>query len=340
MPLDLAALSTYARERYLRIGHHFGPTEVLVQANKHLLALQTHAADLHHHGFGTADRAQLEDARDALQQALIARTRTRAMDYTTLHLHRGAIRQGRHQRRGARALLASAANHLHQTAGGDATDTALQIEGCLTHTARCPERDGESLALQLDVLRNMLLRPAVAAVTVDRGGPETVTDLTATITTLRTSNFQHVGTSAQSDTERVNVLEGMIVTLARSARKAAVAAGHRLGSEALAALFELSALYPPRATAKPEVAEPAAAKPEVAEPAAAEPAAAEPAAAEPAVVAVPVAQPSSEPPTISPAGAVQALMRSLTVVPAASRPGLTTSFTGADTGADGRYRTN
>jgi hypothetical protein len=53
------------------------------------------------------------------------------------------------------------------------------------------------------------------------------------------------------ETEQLDLLDGIIVTLVRNARKAARAAAKRLGKPSLVADFELTKLYEPRAEEAP-----------------------------------------------------------------------------------------
>ncbi|TKD03986.1 hypothetical protein [Polyangium fumosum] len=76
-----------------------------------------------------------------------------------------------------------------------------------------------------------------------RGGPQAALDLDAKATALRDAakaKAEPRGTPVE--TETLDLLDGIIVSLARTAREAAEAAARELGEPAVATAFELSAL--------------------------------------------------------------------------------------------------
>lgn len=246
MPFDEATISGSARAVYIELGKHWSSQQVLAQANMHVGALKEHGAALVAHGFGAGDAGQLEDARDALRAAEAVRTRARGDRTAGSQAHRDALRAGGHERRSARTILGNAARALREDGSDAALEAARDIEGMLAQTARSPGRDGETMAMQLDVLRSKLGDPAVAAAAATRGGPQAVARLGAAIGKLRESTPKIIGRGTPEETELLHVLRGLVVTLTRSARKAAAEAADELGTPALLEAFELRGLYPAR----------------------------------------------------------------------------------------------
>lgn len=255
MPFDETAISAAARAKYVKIGRGFSSIVVLALANRHLEALGKHGAVLAEHGFGADDVVQLTDARDALETESLGRTEVQGDKKTISKGHRDALSAASHARRGARTILGAGAVALRQAGGDAAEEAARGIETVMEQTSRTPGRDGVKMAEQLDVLRAKLGEPAVAAVVANRGGPAAVARLLKAGTALRASNKQNTGSGTSEATELMDLLDGLIVTLARNARKAAVDAAQELGKPALADAFDLRELYPPKGT--PEAPTPA-----------------------------------------------------------------------------------
>jgi hypothetical protein len=90
----------------------------------------------------------------------------------------------------------------------------------------------------------VLTEPTVAAEAGGRGGDKAVADLTARAAAVRAAAE---GLSAPrgtpQETEKLDLLDGIIVELARAASEAAKAASKELGEPAMATAFELRELY-------------------------------------------------------------------------------------------------
>ena len=90
--------------------------------------------------------------------------------------------------------------------------------------------------------------PIVASAAKDRGGPKAVTDLEAGAKALRDAakvKAEPLGTPVE--TETLDLIDGMIASLARTAKDAADAAARELSEPSIATAFEPSALYRRRA---------------------------------------------------------------------------------------------
>ncbi|MDI1482756.1 hypothetical protein [Polyangium sp. y55x31] len=116
--------------------------------------------------------------------------------------------------------------------------------------------DAEGLAKQLDALHAALKEPTIANAAKTRGGLNAALDLEIRAQALRDAaqaKAEPRGTPVETETQ--DLIDGIIVSLARTAREAANAAARELGEPGLATAFELSALYKRRA--KKKVEEPA-----------------------------------------------------------------------------------
>jgi len=253
MAIDLSIIAPKARENYLRIGRQFGSTDTINQASKTLEGGEKYPGVLKLHGFGIADKQRLVDARQDLIAAGVNRSEQIGHRKVTNKSFVAALIHGKEARQSARSILESARSTLLEK--GDETN-AREIEATLEQP-RTSQDDPEKLATQLDLLRKTLNLPAVATITGESGGPEAITDLGASAIALRDTAQGKAGGGTVAATENIDVLDGIIVTLARSARKAARAAARKLRQPALAAAFELSHLYDNRSTSSTDAPNPA-----------------------------------------------------------------------------------
>lgn len=253
MAIDISKIAPSARESYLRIGRQFGSTDTINQASKTLEACDKYLSVLKLHGFGAVDQARLADARQDLIAAGVERSAQVGQKKITNKSFVASIVQGKETRQSARSILDNARRNLVEN---DDETTARAIEVTLEQT-RVSQDDPEKLATQLDLLRTTLNMGAVAAIVVESGGPEAVQELAGAAQALREIAHEKAGISTVGATENIDILDGIIVTLARSARRAARAAARKLKQPALAAAFELSHLYDQRSNSVADAPSPA-----------------------------------------------------------------------------------
>lgn len=256
MPFDPSTLSAEAIKRYILLGRSFSSGDTLAQANQTLDALSKHAAALVPHGFGPADVVGLTDARDALEAGGVARTGEAGAVTCDRKAYAGAIRDGLTLRERGRSVVESAAAVLRD--GGAPDEVRNLVATTLEQTARAPtgKRRGVLLDAQLQLLADTLEHAGVAPAAADRGGPEAVTELRAGSAKLVGATRKRPATRGTPEaTERLDLLDGVVVTLARRARKAARSAARRLGTPALANAFALTSLKQ-RGSAEDVVEEP------------------------------------------------------------------------------------
>ncbi|MDC0740008.1 hypothetical protein [Polyangium mundeleinium] len=241
MPLDLATISPKGRDRYLRIGRAYGSSDTLKQANKTLHALDSHASALLDGGFASEDAVLLEAARNALIDAGVGRDEAAGKKRSTSQAYLAATTEAKGARARARSVLV-AAHRVLEDAGCE--DAARTVETTLDRTSVLPD-DAEKLATQLDALRATLSSEAVVEVAKKRGGTTALLSLTAAAASLRAAAEAREGTGTQLSTEQMDVIDGIIVTLCRSARNTARLAAASQSQPALLKAFALTHIKPP-----------------------------------------------------------------------------------------------
>jgi hypothetical protein len=151
-----------------------------------------------------------------------------------------------------RGVLGTARNLLLEA--GD-EDSAQMVQIALDETSRL--RDEAKLPMQLETLLAMLEHPVVAPLVVRRGGPEIAARIRETLDKLTGVSADAAAASpVMAAAEQQNILDGIVVTLVRSANAAAQVAAKRLGMPSIAAAFALTHLERARRGSAPE--EPAA----------------------------------------------------------------------------------
>ncbi|MEI7893769.1 MAG: hypothetical protein WCI05_11790 [Myxococcales bacterium] len=242
MSFNLDNLPAAARVRYIKIGRLYGSEDTLKQANATLQALEQHGAKLTRHAFNAADAERLTEARDGLVASGVGREHKKVAKKTTSKTFVAALQGAKDARNTGRDVLDAGHDVLLESNAPEAEAVARSVQVVLQATSAAGD-DVERLAQQLDAIRSELLRPEVAAVVKDREGPAAVTELEERAAALRAAAaVRPVERGTPAETEQLDLLDGIIVTLCRRARKAARGAAKRLGQDALASAFELRAL--------------------------------------------------------------------------------------------------
>ncbi len=249
MALDLKNISPEARAAFIKDGERFSSEDTLEQANLTLNGYQTHGAKLAVFGFPPEDAQELKDARDALIEAGVGRQAKRMTKKIDTVAHAAAMRDGLALRLRTRSVLSSTRRVLLR---GGQMDAVQKIDALLDRESQAANA-GEGLAKQLDSLQNILKDPEIENAAKTRGGPEAVQDLGTQAKALRdTAEAKAAPRGTPVETETLDLLDGIIVSLTRSAREAADAAARELGEPAISTAFELSALYKRRTKKKSE----------------------------------------------------------------------------------------
>jgi hypothetical protein len=266
MTLDIASLAPRARERYLAIGRRYGSEDVLAQAHKTLLAHDKYGHLLVAYGFGLRDAERLALGRDRLHVSLVGRSHASTDRRILRGSHADARRRARDERICVRSVLELVLDTLYEI---DQHEVAGRVVGALDETEAQPRKD-QKLLEQFDTLEEVLVDPAVVAAMADRGGPDILLRLQQARTDLNGTTRQAAGKPEVSAViDERDILDGIIVSLARAARKAARTAARHLGQPAIATEFKLTHLRSrPASNTNPDTPSDSPAAPGTDEPAA------------------------------------------------------------------------
>lgn len=245
MPLQTGTMSARARAKRIKQGRNHGSGRTLAQADDSLKAFDDLTPELQaqvaEHGYGAADRTELGDGRDALLESGIQREEAQADSESLTQAYGETLKRGKGARRWADSVLRRAQDVLDEKEDGEAGSQAIEVALRIGSSSGA---DADLLREQLQALRSPLARLDVAAVTADRGGPAVLAAVDASIAELRTieqSRPTKRGTPAE--TERLDLIDGIIVENVRALRRAIRSLARALGQPALAEPFELLALY-------------------------------------------------------------------------------------------------
>jgi hypothetical protein len=242
MPIDIAAMTAQALEYYLSIGIRYPTQNVLLQGDKTQQGLAKHAALLVDYGFALRDGARMVEACERVRASVVGRALAGGSRKLTGKNYRSASRKARLARRSAITALSAAIPELLE----DGHEEVVQlVQTTLEATSALP--GAEELPKPLQLLFDVLIHPIVAAATVDRGGPGIVGRLDASRTAMVAALRERAGQSPVSAAaEERDILEGIVVSLARSASAAARVAARSLGQPSIALDFKLTYLDPYR----------------------------------------------------------------------------------------------
>jgi hypothetical protein len=239
MPLVISLLSSRARERYLAIGRRYASGDTLAQAHKTLAAHDKYGALILPYGWGMGDAGRLGEARDQLHARKVDHNQATNDRRVVRTSRTTARRDARSERLCSRSVLTLALGTLIED---DELAAADRVEAALEQTSADPD-DDQGLVEQLDTLGGVLADPLVAKAIEDRGGEAIARRRTDAHTALMSSMRQRGATpeiSAVAD-ER-DILDGIIVSLARAARNASRIAARHLGQPAIEVAFRLTHL--------------------------------------------------------------------------------------------------
>jgi hypothetical protein len=238
MPLDIALMTPQAREYYLAIGIRYPTQNVLLQGDKTLQGLAKHAALLVDYGFALRDGERLAEACDRVQASVVGRAQAGSSRKLTGKNYRTACRKARIERRSVTSALSASVPELLERGEeqvAQLVQTALDQTSNLASDAELPK--------QLQMLLDVLAHPVVAEVVVDRGGPIIATRVQTARTSLLDALRERAGqTPVSAAAEERDILEGVVVSLARSASAAARVAARSLGQPSIALDFKLTHL--------------------------------------------------------------------------------------------------
>jgi hypothetical protein len=235
MSVDIDAMSPEARAHYRSIGAQYTTPDVLAQADMTMHGLSMYGSLLILCGFGQEDAQDFTDGRDDLRAqesggGLVATDRKVVAQNAS-----EVIEKAKQRRQAVIIILKSALRVLRQRGF---TNAVTLVQKTLKETSALTE--DAQLPTQLALLQVALKDPTVAEVVASRGGTEADAELTAlqpAVRTAKSDRTEHPAVTAAA--ERRDILDGFVVTLARTARDASRIAARQHGQPAIAAAFEL-----------------------------------------------------------------------------------------------------
>ena len=236
----------------LRIGRLYSSTDTLAQANHTLQAHAAHHAVLSEYGFGEEDGERLTMVREELKVAISDRDKVGTGKKETNTGYTSALKDAKARRLQAKSLLKNLGGVL-ALRGDEASQTAKEkLEVTANKIEKSTGTNAEALALQLDAVVAIFAEQVIEEVAKGRGGKKLLDGLDKIIATLRASyEGRDIRPGTPAHTERLDLLDGLIVETCRAARTAARASDEALGQSALAKEFRLQFLEPAHG-AKPE----------------------------------------------------------------------------------------
>jgi hypothetical protein len=180
---------------------------------------------------------------------------------TTNKSYHDAIAAGKVAWLTGRTVLQNSRSDLWESAEQAAGEALRELDTALEQT-RTAEKDAEKLAVQLGVLLRVLggakaqpAHPLLVKAAQLRGGEAAVKALSLQVASLQEAAKQGSPGGTATETEEMDLLDGIIVTLTRKARKAAREADKKAGTKSLSKEFALDKLYQSSGKKKPKTEE-------------------------------------------------------------------------------------
>lgn len=233
------ALPVALRAKYLHIGRQFGSRPVLAQLNRVLNALVVYREVIADHGFGADDEAAVLWVRDGEVAAGAERSEAQVGRKVTNVELRAAEADAQKKRKGARALLRRVPEKL-VALDTEASKAAAQDLEVVLNKTRATGDDAEAQAVQLDMLARVLTQAEVVGLVGAERAALRAAACQKAAAALRAAAAKHSRPQGTpEETQRLDLLDGEGVILARHARAAAMAAAEELEDPAIAKAFEL-----------------------------------------------------------------------------------------------------
>lgn len=248
--MDLNQYVGKRREDLVRLGRLWGSLTIKEQTNAILALLRENEEILAKYGILALDREELEALAGFYPQELEERTDKKLGNTLTSRTLREVVQTAHTARRGSRSLLEIVGNRLNgRDVSGDDPDAVrqerLQVEAALQSTSR-KLNDAQGTHAQLLTLSKCLALPITARIAAPRGADRLQAALSTSLTALTSAidDMQQL-TTTSALTERLDLIDGLIVERLREISHAAKNAAKEEGRPQLAHAFRLSLLYGP-----------------------------------------------------------------------------------------------
>ncbi len=242
MTFDPKTIAAGAKLEAVTLGRRYNSKHTYMQAELTLKAYDSHGAQVAEHGYGPGDAAELKDLRDALYAMGVTREETRSAKKVDGAAYLGAMRDGKRVRQRSRAVLGNTQELLENMGTAEALEKAQWIGGVLAQTS-VVGKDAPKLSGQLGQMVPLLKDVMIGEAAKDRGGAKALADLEGMVVKLlEAAAAEATQAGTPTETEALDLLDGLVVRNCRRAREAARSASRELGEESIAKAFELSAL--------------------------------------------------------------------------------------------------
>jgi hypothetical protein len=256
MSFNPEKLTPLARRTYIDLGKQFGSRDTLAQASKTINALALYGSKLQAYGFSEADTQKLIDVRNLLEKAIKVRDSAQGSKKLGTKAYGAVLDAGKSERLRLRTILQNSRSDILESSHESAEASLRILEIALEETSLAKE-DADTLAGQLDLLGGSMADPLIEEATSKRGGPEAKVAAEKQAALLRQAAREDAKSrGTPSETEEMDLYDGLIITLTRSARRAAEVCGDKEGMPALLHEFELVELYRSTGQKKDKTPEP------------------------------------------------------------------------------------
>jgi hypothetical protein len=238
--MDLTKLSPAATQDAIQIGQKVGSEHTLAQATATIAASALWEDAMRAAGWRAQDHDDLVWLHKALSAEEAARSEVSEANRDHILAMRAARKQHKSTRRDAVEDLRMAIRDTHRSATPDQLDTIERLSESLARQTD----SGQSLlklAAQLDALAAIASDPWISAALASRGKDQLAASLTQSAADARALFDQtNQRTSTTAHTERLDLLDGLIIQLVRDARRLARRAARDGAQPELARAFELT----------------------------------------------------------------------------------------------------
>lgn len=241
MSLVILELPADVRAKLALDGRKFGSPDVLKQIDQAVKGFDMFLVSLSPHGFVAKDVALLKEVQRQLEEKLSGRVDVQLEKKGMTLDERALVGVGKMARSSARSVVTNALAELQLTGAAQALQTPLIV---VLKDTRLTPKVSVDVADQLERLSKVLGAEALKEVVQERGGGDLAASLAEKAMALRemiSARTQPLGTPEQ--TEALDVLDGLAVSLLRRARRAASAATRATGNRAITDAFKLTHLY-------------------------------------------------------------------------------------------------
>lgn len=244
--IQLENVSAEKAAQLIKVGQRYGSGPVKEQAEQILGAFAQHKGVMVRYGFTEEDAEEIAQLVTMYPANLEERANKKVGRTVTSAALRAHVKGGKQARLRGRAMLEAVGNRLAagQSAATDPkADAARLITATLSQTDAL-SREVEVLLSQLRLIAHCWTSKIIATEAAKRGGDEVIALLQAQIQTLDASlsDIQQAQTTS-ADTQRLDLIDGLIIERVREANRAAKVAAKTEGNPALADAFKLKHLY-------------------------------------------------------------------------------------------------